>query len=169
MRRLLYPLIAATAIALAIASFAPPNAGLAQQEPRAADAAPVPYNPGMGDLMSILIQPRHVKLWLAGHQENWPLAGYALKEIKQSLARIAAGIPHHNGAPVADLIESAVGSQIGLVDFAIKAGEPRQFTEQYGRLTAGCNSCHVSTGHPYIVIKVPDGAAFANQEFQPKR
>jgi hypothetical protein len=169
MRKLLYPLIAAAAMAAAVAILAPPTTSLAQQEPRAADVTPVPYNPGMGDLMSILIQPRHVKLWLAGHQENWALAGYALKEIKQSFARIAAGIPHYKDAPVADLIESAVGSQIGLVDFAIKAGEPRQFTEQYGKLTAGCNSCHVSTGHPYIVIKVPDGAAFANQEFQPKR
>lgn len=169
MGKLVYPLMAAAGMVAAMAILAPPRPGLAQQEPRAADAAPVPYNPGMGDLMNILIQPRHVKLWLAGRQENWPLAGYALKEIKQSFARIASGIPHYNGAPVADLIESAVGSQIGLVDFAIKAGEPRQFAEHYGKLTEGCNSCHVSTGRPYIVIKVPDGTAFANQEFQPKR
>jgi cytochrome c553 len=119
--------------------------------------------------MSLLIQPRHVKLWLAGKQENWPLAGYALKEIRQSFARITAGVPHYNGAPVADLIETAMGEPMTLIDFAIKAGEPRQFAEQYAKLTAGCNACHGSTGHPYIVLKTPDGAAFANQEFQPKR
>ena len=92
MRKLMY-LIAAAAMAAAVAILRAVPPGLAQQEPRPADAAPVPYNPVMGDLMSILIQPRHVKLWLAGQQENWALAGYALKEIKQSFARIAAGIP----------------------------------------------------------------------------
>jgi hypothetical protein len=162
-------LIASAAMVAAIVTFAVSGPGAAQQETRPADAAPVPYNPMMGDLMNILIQPRHIKLWLAGQQENWALAGYALKEIKQSFARISAGVPQLNGAPVADLIESAVGEQIGTLDFAIKAGEPRQFAENYKKLTAGCNSCHASTGHSYIVIKVPDGAAFANQDFQPKR
>ncbi len=162
-------LIASAAMVAAIVTFAVSGPGAAQQETRPADATPVPYNPMMGDLMNILIQPRHIKLWLAGQQENWALAGYALKEIKQSFARIAAGVPQLKGVPVADLIESAVGEQIGTLDFAIKAGEPRQFAENYKKLTAGCNSCHASTGHPYIVIKVPDGAAFANQDFQPKR
>jgi hypothetical protein len=167
MRKLVYPLIASAALAIAVA--VQPEPGIAQQEPRAADATPVPYNPGVGDLMTILIQPRHIKLWLAGQQENWPLAGYALKEIKQSFARIAAVVPHYRGAAVADLIETAMGQPMASLDFAIKAGEPRQFAEQYGKLTAGCNACHVSTGHPYIVIKTPDSAAFGNQEFQLKR
>ena len=138
---------------MAVAILALPEPGLAQQEPRAADATPVPYNPTLGDLMNLLIQPRHVKLWLAGKQENWPLAGYALKEIRQSFVRIAAGVPHHNGAPMADLIETAMGEPMALIDFTIKAGEPRQFAEQYAKLTAGCNACHVSTGHPYIVSR----------------
>jgi hypothetical protein len=168
MRKLTY-LIASATMAAAAAVLAAPDRGMAQQEARPADATPVPYNPMMGDLMNILIQPRHIKLWLAGQQENWALAGYALKEIKQSFARIATGIPQLNGAPVADLIESAVGEPIGTLDFAIKAGEPRQFAENYRKLTAGCNACHASTGHPYIVIKVPDGTAFANQDFHPKR
>ena len=171
MRKLIYPLIAAAAMAAAVAILRAAGARAWPSRSRgAADAAPVPYNPTMGDLMNILIQPRHIKLWLAGQQENWPLAGYALKEIKQSFARIAAGIPQYNGAPVADLIETAMGRRpMTLIDFAIKAGEPRQFAEHYAKLTAGCNACHASTGHPYIVIKVPDGAAFANQDFQPKR
>ena len=70
---------------------------------------------------------------------------------------------------MADLIETAMGEPMALIDFTIKAGEPRQFVEQYAKLTAGCNACHGSTGHPYIVVKVPDGAAFGNQEFQIKR
>ena len=169
MRKVIYPLIAAAIAATAVAIIARPGLGQAPEGPRAADAAPVPYHPTMGDLMNLLIQPRHVKLWLAGKQENWPLAGYALKEIRQSFARIAAGVPQYNGAPVADLIETAMAEPMNLIDFAIKAGEPRHFRDQYAKLTAGCNACHVSTGHPYIVLKVPESTAFGNQDFEPKR
>ena len=51
MRKLIYPLIAATATAIAVAILALPEPGLAQQEPRAADATPAPYNPTLGDLI----------------------------------------------------------------------------------------------------------------------
>jgi hypothetical protein len=38
-------------------------------------------------------------------------------------------------------------------------------------VTTGCNACHATTDHAFIVIKAPDGgaAAFPNQDFQPKR
>lgn len=78
-------------------------------------------------------------------------------------------MPQYNGAPVADLIETAMAEPMNLIDFAIKAGEPRHFRDQYAKLTAGCNACHVSTGHPYIVLKVPESTAFGNQDFEPKR
>ena len=58
---------------------------------------------------------------------------------------------------------------ITLVDFAIKLSEPRQFEEGYARLTAGCNACHATTDHPFVVIKAPETSAFPNQEFAPKR
>ena len=64
----------------------------------------------------------------------------------------------------------AVSAPLALLDFAIKANEPRQFGEGYARLTAGCNACHGTTDHPFVVIKAPDSAAeFSNQDFQPKR
>jgi hypothetical protein len=49
-----------------------------------ANAEPAPFNPQMAAMMMMmmLIQPRHAKLGLAGKAENWPLAGYALKELK---------------------------------------------------------------------------------------
>jgi hypothetical protein len=54
------------------------------------------------------------------------------------------------------------------MDFAIKAGDPRQFGESYAKITAGCNLCHTTADHPYIVIKVPEASSFPNQEFAPK-
>ena len=120
--------------------------------------------------MSMLIQPRHAKLGLAGKAENWPLAGYALKELKQGFLVIARAVPRWRGLPVPDLLDAAVSQPLSVLDFAIKAAEPHQFGEAYGRLTAGCNACHATTDHAFVVIQPPDSAAaFPNQDFQPKR
>jgi hypothetical protein len=62
-----------------------------------------------------------------------------------------------------------VWAPLTLTDFAIKASEPRQFAEAYARLTAGCNACHATTDHAFVVIKTPDASAFPDQEFTPKR
>ena len=57
-----------------------------------------------------------------------------------------------------------------LLDFAIKLGYQRQFDEAYESLTKGCNACHATTDHPFVVIKAPDSAAvFPNQDFGVKR
>ena len=135
-----------------------------------ADAEPAPFNPQMAALMSMLIQPRHAKLGLAGKAENWPLAGYALKELKQGFLVSARAVPRWKGLPVPDLFDAAVSQPLALLDFAIKAQEPNQFTEGYARLTTGCNACHATTDHAFVVITAPDSAAaFPNQDFQPKR
>jgi hypothetical protein len=134
------------------------------------NAEPAPFNPQMSALMNMLIQPRHTKLGLAGQAENWPLAAYALKELKQGFFVIAKAVPRWKGLPVPDLLDAAVSQQITVLDFAIKAGEPRQFGEAYGKLTAGCNACHATTDHPFVVIKAPDGSSpFPDQEFGVKR
>jgi len=38
-----------------------------------------------------------------------------------------------------------------------------------GRLTEGCNACHATTDHAFVVIKVPSASAFPNQDFETKR
>jgi hypothetical protein len=134
------------------------------------NAEPAPFNPQMSALMNMLIQPRHAKLGLAGKDENWPLASYALRELKQGFVVISRAIPRWRGLPVGDLFDAAVIPPITLLDFAIKANEPRQFDEAYGKLTAGCNACHATTDNAFIVIKAPDSAAaFPDQDFTPKR
>jgi hypothetical protein len=135
-----------------------------------ANAEPAPFNPQMAAMMSMLIQPRHAKLGLAGKAENWPLAGYAFKELRQSFLVTARAVPRWRGLPVPDLFEAAVGGPLVALDFAIKASEPRLFKEAYEKLTTGCNACHGTTDHAYVVITAPSSAAaFPNQDFQPKR
>jgi hypothetical protein len=139
----------------------------AQQQTSIAQPAPgpVPYVLTMGDMMNTLIQPRHAKLGIAGHAGNWPLAEYALVEIRQAFAGIVKAQPKFHGYPVADLVDAALKQPLAAVDDAIKAQDAKKFAGAYDQLTQGCNACHVSLDHPFVVIKVPDASAFPNQEF----
>jgi hypothetical protein len=133
------------------------------------NAEPAPFNPQMSALMNMLIQPRHAKLWLAGKAENWPLAAYALRELRQGFLVTSRAVPRWKGLPVPDLVDAAMSHPITLVDVAVKLRIAKQFDEAYGRLTAGCNACHATTDNAFIVIKAPDASPFPNQEFEPKR
>jgi hypothetical protein len=128
-----------------------------------------PYALTMGDMMNTLIQPRHIKLGLAGRAENWPLAAYALAEIRQSFAGIAKAQPRFAGMPVPDLIDAAVGQPLRAVETAVKQRDREKFAVAYEQLTQGCNACHAAVDHPFVVIRVPDTSAFPNQDFSPKR
>jgi hypothetical protein len=163
-----YVTFAALAALAGMATFAVRSA--AQDKPdqaNPADAAPVPFTPNMGDLMNLLIQPRHAKLGLAGKAENWALAGYALKELQQGFGTISKVVPRWKALPVPDLIDAALKQPFAVMDFAIKAGDQRQFNESYEKITAGCNACHATAEQNFVVIKVPDASNFPNQEFSP--
>jgi len=159
-------LIAVAALAILVSS---PDRAAAQTQYGDANAQPAPFNPQMAALMSMLIQPRHAKLALAGQAENWPLAGYSLKELRQGFVVAARAVPRWKGLPVPDLFDAAVDQPLKLVEAAVKLQYKRQFDEAFGKLTEGCNACHATTEHAYIVIKVPGASAFPNQDFEAKR
>jgi hypothetical protein len=135
------------------------------QQAAPAPAPPVPYAMTMGDMMNTLVQPRHAKLGIAGHAGNWPLAEYALVEIRQTFAGIIKAQPKFRGFPVADLVDAALKQPLAATEDAIKQQDPKKFAAAYDQLTQGCNACHGSLDHPFVVIKVPDASAFPNQEF----
>jgi hypothetical protein len=153
------------ALAAAAAVFRPAAAQSPFGDP---NAEPAPFNPQMAALMSMLIQPRHMKLGLAGKSENWPLAAYYVKELRQGFAVASRAVPRWKGLPVPELFDAAVSQPLTLIDFAVKLKYSKQFTEAYDQLTAGCNACHATTDHSFVVIKVPDASAFPDQEFAPK-
>lgn len=153
------------------AAFAVATAGevRAQQQssPSTDDAAAAPYVLTMGDMMDTLIQPRHIKLGLAGRAGNWPLAAYALIEIRQAFAGIKKAQPKFRGLPVPELVDAALGPPVDAVEAAIRDQDPAKFAAAYDRLTQGCNACHQSVDHPFVVIKTPDASAFPDQDFSP--
>src|SRR5713226_4685627 len=106
--------LAALAASAMIAMFSAHTA--AQSQFGDPNAQPAPFNPQMSALMSMLIQPRHAKLGLAGKAENWPLAGYALSELRQGFAVTSRAVPRWKGLPVPDLFDAAVTQSITLLD-----------------------------------------------------
>jgi hypothetical protein len=141
----------------------------AQQPAPPPPNAPVPYVMGMGDLMNTLIQPRHAKLGLAGKAENWPLANYALSELRQAFAGIVKAVPKFHAMPVGDLVDLALTQPLNAVEAAIKQQDPQKFAAAYDQLSQGCNACHMELDHPYVVIKTPDASVFPDQEFKAQR
>jgi hypothetical protein len=148
------PVIAAIAAA---ATLAMPGLAGAQRE----------HPAGLGDLMTAFVQPRHIKLGLAGNARNWPYAAFELDELRETFADLAETLPKYRDLSIADMVAATVTRPLAAVDQAIKAKDPGQFAAAYRQLTAGCNACHHSYGRAVIVIQPPAGAAFPDQDFRP--
>jgi hypothetical protein len=129
------------------------------------------YRPGIGDLMTALVQPRHAKLGLAGAARNWPLAAYELDELRESFDTVGGLVAKHGNLDIAPAIAATVTPALDPLDKAIAARDAAAFGKAYADLTDACNACHKSADHPMIVIKVPDvvGTAFPDQDFGPAK
>src|SRR5215475_12189063 len=149
--------LALTASVLAVAQNAAPEAAA----PSRPGLVILDFKPAMDDLMTMLVQPRHIRLYYAGEAKNWRLAGFEVNELRGALARIGRTIPNYRNINV----DSAVGAIFAdKLDAAVKAGDLAQFTTAYGEMTAACNDCHKGMEHPFLVIKVPDAGNFPDQE-----
>src|SRR5271168_1460513 len=158
--------LALSASLIAVAQNAEPPRGDA-----AAAARPgltiLEFKPAMDDLMTMLVQPRHLKLYFAGQAKNWTLAAFQLNELRASLARIGRTIPTYRNIGVDTAVASIFADKAKAVDAAIKAGDLGQFTAAYGAMTTACNACHTGMEHPFLVMKVPDALNYPDQEFRP--
>ena len=125
------------------------------------------YHPSMGDLMTTAIQPRHIKLQLAGSQQNWVYASYELSELRHAFDRIARTILRYQTIDTASMATAVTQAPLDTLEQAIKARSPTQFAVAYAQLTQACNACHQSLNHAAIVIKVPDSTMFPDQDFRP--
>jgi hypothetical protein len=133
-----------------------------------ADAQPAkgPYEPGLGEFMTAT-QLRHAKLWFAGTNNNWALAGYEIDEIKEGLEDAARLHSTFDGVPVADMMKTIIDPRIERLEKAVEAKNGGQFVAAFDELTNGCNSCHAAAGKPFIRIQRPSGPPLSNQNFAP--
>lgn len=117
--------------------------------------------------MTMTVQPRHLKLGLAGQEKNWIYAKYELHELEEALERVAHLVPKWRDVEIAQTILATTKEPMEAVEQAIKAADAAKFAGAYGRLTATCNACHQSSNVGMIVIQVPKTSPFANQDFRP--
>ncbi|HEY4266313.1 MAG TPA: hypothetical protein VGM72_13420 [Micropepsaceae bacterium] len=158
--------LAATTLTVEVAQGAPAPAA-----PAGGGLTILEFKPAFDDLMTMLVQPRHIKLYAAGQQKNWQLAAFELNEMRQALRRIGQTIPNYRSFKVDNSVASLFTPSAEAMDAAIKAKDPAKFNSAYGELTASCNACHQGMEHPFLVVKVPDSAAaatYADQDFAPK-
>jgi hypothetical protein len=128
------------------------------------------FLPGFDDLMTMLVQPRHTKLYYAGIAKNWELAAAESRDLRSSFDRITQAIPNYEGNDVDKAVVSFIKPKIDAIDVAIAAADSKRFANSYKDLTAGCNACHTYMEHPFLVIKAPNpanGSTYMDQEFKP--
>jgi hypothetical protein len=133
----------------------------------AASPANAQHPAALGDLMTAFVQPRHIKLGLAGREQNWSYAAYELDQLRETLADIAEILPKYRDLSIPDLITSTVKEPLASVNRAIQAKDAYQFSAVYGQLTKSCNACHESYDRAAIVIQPPTATAFPDQDFRP--
>ena len=136
---------------------------------RAQEAKGIPH---LGDLMNYAMQVHHTKLWFAGHANNWALASYELRKIKETVEEVKEAIviiqtfsPQWQHVSINEMLKS-VDSKLESLDQAVKAKDANRFDINYRELTTACNACHVSVGQPQIKIVEPLlNGNFADQDF----
>ena len=98
--------------------------------------APAQHAAALGDLMTAFMQPRHIKLGLAGSQRNWPCAAYELDQLRETLKDVAEILPKYPDLSIRDMITRTANEPLAALDRAINAEDDNQFAAAYGQLTA---------------------------------
>ena len=117
---------------------------------------------GLPRLSEIMVQQqmRHIKLWFAGDACNWPLADYEVDQLKDGfddVAKLLGG----------DLAQQHVGGAISGLEKAIESKDHAAFVSAFDRLSAGCNACHGTLDHAFILIQRPVLLPYSDQNFSP--
>jgi|SRR5215470_6799989 len=160
------PCLLALACLTAGAISAPSAEPAAPSPPAAAMPSEQIYNPGVGDMMNTIVQPRHAKLGLALREQNWPLAFYELRELRQAFESIARVHPKWRNLSISEMIDTVVSRPLHDLDAAIKERDGERFATAYGQLTEACNTCHAAVNYSFIVIRKPEQSQFPNQDFR---
>jgi hypothetical protein len=128
-----------------------------------------PYRPGLGDLMTMTVQPRHIKIALAGREGNWAYAKYELHEMQEAFERVTRVWPKYKGLPLGGMVDAIAKGPMAELGQAIEGKNSGQFAAAFTKLTEGCNACHQAANVGMVVIKIPNASSFPDQDFRPPK
>ena len=141
----------------------------AQAPSPSSNNAPPAYRPSLADLMSATVQPRHVRLALAGRDKNWVFAAYELKQLTDAFDHVSLQWPRWREQQIVLLVETIVRDPLFELDNAVKNQDEAKFADAYDHLTAACNACHQAALQTPVVIQDPKELIFPDQDFRPKQ
>ena len=77
--------------------------------------------------MTMTVQPRHIKLLLAGHEQNWPYAKYELHELQEAFERAVQGLAELQGLPMGGMVDAIAKGPMDELAKAIDAKDEVAF------------------------------------------
>lgn len=116
---------------------------------------------GLSEIMT-LQQLRHIKLWFAGSAGNWALADYELGELGDGFADVDQLLG-------GSIVENMVGAPLKELQKVVDEKNRAAFPAAFDSLSAGCNACHHTLDHAFIVIKRPELLPYSDQSFEPQK
>jgi hypothetical protein len=142
------------------ANLGSPTTNLDQRLKRLEAAAPSP-----GLFMSA-IQLHFAKLYFAGEARNWDLARFEQGEILEHLDVVAALRPEEGAVSVVGIMDAFKNTQLVALKDAIEMKDRGLFRDAYQQSILMCNTCHQTTGRPFIVITIPTNPPVSNQRWE---
>ena len=142
-------------------------AALAAPGPVGAQApeGPPAYRPGLGDLMTTTVQPRHTKLAYAGRAKNWTYAAYEVHELEEAFDRLSVQWPQWQRLRIVELVETMIRQPMFDLAQAIRDKSESKYAVAYSELTNACNACHQAAKRGFVVIQEPKENMFPDQDF----
>jgi hypothetical protein len=123
-------------------------------------------SPGMGGVMT-RVQLHFAKLYFAVEARNWDLAKFERQELEENLGAAAEVRPEERGVGIAGVIEAFKNTQLTAMREAIDVKDRTLFREAYRDSMVVCNTCHQTTGRPFIHIILPTNPPVSNQQWEP--
>lgn len=127
--------------------------------------------PGQGAVMS-LVGYYFGNLWFAINAENWPLAEFYLHECRETLERAVDIKPIRQDLAGLDvdlvaMAEALDHTQFTQMDATIRAEDKAGSISLYREAMIVCYSCHMSTGKPFLNVRIPTTPPSLGIEFDP--
>lgn len=108
------------------------------------------------------------KLWFAGSNENWDLAGFYIHELEESLEELEENNITEDDIDISNLVKVMTERPFQKLENSIKQKQLDAFKTDYQNMMKTCNSCHQASNHGFIQLQIPSKPSVGNQIYQTK-
>ena len=110
---------------------------------------------------------RFAAVWFAGEAGNKPMLDYQIHEMEEVIEEIEEANPTEHGVNVADQLDARIVSQLEPLESSLDSDDV-DFEKTYRSIMTECTSCHATTEHDFINVKIPEYNPYPNLEMEPQ-